>query len=87
MAIYTGQMVVGTTPTAIDGTDRNPLKIRIHNLDTTKNIFLGNETVSATDGYQLNKGDTQEFILNPYEVLYAVSATGGETISWFKQVY
>lgn len=87
MAIYTGQVTVGSTPTAIDGADKNPIHIQLHNLDTTKDIYIGNSSVTTSTGYRLDKGMILEFTLNPNETIYAVSLLGGETIAYLKQVY
>lgn len=86
MAIFTGQVTVGTTPTAIDGADRNPMRIHVHNIDNVKNIWIGNESVDILTGFPLFKQDSLELVLNPYEVLYAVTDIGTVTLAYFKQV-
>lgn len=87
MAIYSGQVVVGTTPTAIDGADKNPIRIIVHNTDQLKGIFLGNSTVATTTGLELDKHGQVELILNPNESLYAIVDSGTATLSYLKQVY
>ena len=86
MTIFTNQVIVNNVPTAIDGADRNPLRIHVHNLDNTKSIWIGNETVSITTGLPLYKSDSIELVLNPYEVLYAITDSGTVNMAYFKQV-
>ena len=87
MAIYTGQVTVGITPTAIDGADRNPIRIHVHNLDNTRSIWVGAADVSSTTGFPLFKLDSLELILNPNETLYAITDSGTVSLAYFKQVY
>lgn len=85
MAITSAQITIGLTPTAIDGTSTNPIRLHIHNNDNTNNIYLGNGSVTTTTGLELTKLDSMEITLNPGEELYAVSASTGHVISWLKQ--
>lgn len=85
MTISTGQVTVGVAPTAIDGADRNPMRIHVHNLDNTSAIWIGNETVTPTTGLPLFKLDSIELVLNPYEVLYAITDNGTVNLAYFKQ--
>lgn len=87
MAIYTGQVTVGTTPTAIDGADRNPMRIIIHNMDNTKALYIGTNDVSTTTGLEVDKHGMIEITLNPNETIYAITDIGTVQMSYFKQVY
>lgn len=87
MAIYTGQVLVGNTPTAIDGADRNPMRIIIHNMDNTSTLFIGARDVSITTGLEIDKHGMVELTLNPNETVYGISASGTVQLSYFKQVY
>lgn len=85
MAISTGQQLIGTVATLVDGISTNPTKLHIHNMDNTKVLFLGNGTVTISNGLALQKLDSIELILNPGESLYAISETGNHLISWLRQ--
>ena len=80
-----GTTVVGTAPTLIDGREVNPFRIRIHNNDNATNIYLGGSAVTTTTGYLVKKEESIDLILNPMELLYAVSDKAGHVISWLKQ--
>lgn len=86
MAIFTGQVTVNSVATAIDGADRNPMRIHVHNMDNTKSIWIGNESVTIATGMPLYKLDSIELVLNPYEVLYAITDSGTVSMAYFKQV-
>ena len=85
MAISTGQQLIGTVATLVDGISTNPTKLHVHNMDNTKVLFLGNGTVTISNGLALQKLDSIELILNPGESLYAISETGTHLISWLRQ--
>lgn len=87
MAIYSGQVTVGTTATPIDGADRNPMRIVIHNNDNTKNLYVGGQDVTITTGLEVDKHGQLELILNPNETIYAVTDSGTVQMSYLKQVY
>ena len=83
--ISNGQVSIGTVASAIDGVWHNPSRITIHNLDNTDAVFLGNQTVTITNGLELMKQATLQFELEPLEQLYAVSSKTGHKISWLRQ--
>jgi len=85
MAITSGQLTVGTSPTLIDGLEVNPFRIHIHNPDNTTNIYLGNENVTTSTGLELLSKDSIELVINPLEALYAVSTKASHVLSWLKQ--
>ena len=85
MAITSGQTTVGLTATHIDGASVNPVRLHIHNSDNTNNLYLGNESVTATTGLELLKLDSIELQLNAGETLYAISTSGSHVVSWLKQ--
>lgn len=87
MAIYTGQVTVGTTPTAIDGADKNPVRMIIHNADNLKGIYIGNSTVSITTGLEMDKHGQVEVILNPNESIYGIVDSGTANVTYLKQIY
>lgn len=83
--ITSGQTTIGATPTLIDGLEVNPFRIRIHNNDNTATVYLGNASVTTSNGYLLLKHESIDLIINPLEALYAVSSHNGHTVSWLKQ--
>jgi hypothetical protein len=85
MAINSGQLSVGTSATAIDGISTSPSRLHVHNNDNTADLFLGNGSVTTSNGLRLAKLDSIELIMNPGEALHAVSASGSHAISWLRQ--
>lgn len=84
MAISSGQIVVGLTPTTIDGVYTNPYHLHIHNNEQTKNLFIGGPDVTIANGLKLPGGDSLEVIIAPNNQLYVVSDSGTHTISWLR---
>jgi hypothetical protein len=85
MAITSGQLTVGTSRTEIDGISTSPSRLHVHNNDNTNDLFLGNGSVTSSNGLRLMKLDSIELIMNPGEALYAVSASGSHQVSWLRQ--
>ena len=85
MAVSSGQTLVGTTATIIDGISTNPTRLHIHNMDNTKVLFVGNQDVTILNGLALQKLDTLELIVHPGESIYAISETGTHPVSWLRQ--
>lgn len=83
--ITNGQTSIGTAASAIDGVWTNPSRITIHNLDNTDACYLGNDSVTVLNGFELMKQTTLQFDLAPLEQLWAVSAKAGHKISWIRQ--
>jgi hypothetical protein len=84
--ITSGQLTASNTPTQIDGTSNNSFRLIIHNMDATENIYIGNETVSVSQGFALPSGGIIQFDMNPLEKIYVVSPQNNHEISWLKQV-
>jgi hypothetical protein len=85
MAITSGQQTIGTTRQLVDGISANPSRLHIHNMDNTKTLYIGNNSVTISNGLALQKLDSVELTLNAGESLYAISETGTHTISWLRQ--
>lgn len=83
--ISNGQTSVGTAATVLDGRWQNPSRITIHNLDNTDAVYLGNDSVTITNGLELMKQSTLSFYLEPLEQIYAVSSKTGHKVSWLRQ--
>lgn len=86
MAISTGQVLVGTTPTQIDGTSNSSFRIHIHNLDNTDTLFIGNGDVTVDNGLGIPKLDSIEMMCYPGESIFVISAKTGHLVSWLKQI-
>lgn len=86
MAISTGQIEIGLTPTLVDGTSNSHFRLTIQNINNDDTIYLGNSTVSATNGLQLLKLETLQLEMNPLEEIYAISTKAGLKLAWLKQV-
>jgi hypothetical protein len=86
MAISSGQVVVGLTPTLIDGSSNSNFRLTIQNMNNDDFIFIGNETVTPTTGLQLLKLETLQLEMNPSEFLYAVSTKQNLKLGYLKQV-
>ena len=85
MAITSGQITVGTSRVQVDGTSANPSTLHVHNNDNTNDLFLGDDSVTTSNGLRLHKLDGIELTLNPGESLYAISASGSHAVSWLRQ--
>lgn len=75
------QVVVGTTPTLLIDSDNINRQVHVHALSNTP-VYLGGADVTTSNGYLLEKDDGAHVLLLPLsEKLYAVVATGTETVS------
>lgn len=86
MAISSGQVTIGLTPTLIDGTHNSNFRLMIHNADSTQKVYVGTANVTTSTGLGIEKLETRQFDLNPLEQLYAISSKENHTIHWLKQV-
>jgi hypothetical protein len=86
MAISSGQVEVGLTPTLVDGTYNSNWRITIHNMNNDDSIYLGDANVSPTTGLQLLKLETLHLEMNPLESIYAISTKAGLKLGFLKQV-
>jgi hypothetical protein len=78
-------MTVGATPLQIDGIHTNPTRIHIHNNDNSTDLLIGGADLTVSNGLKLPKLDSVELILNPGEVLFALSSSGTIDLSWLVQ--
>ena len=86
MAISSGQVTVGLTPTLIDGTHNSDFRLTIHNMNNDDSIYLGGPEVTALNGLQLLKLETIQLHLNPLEQIYAISTKENLKLGYLKQV-
>ena len=86
MAISSGQITVGLTPTLIDGTSNSDFKLTIHNMNNDDGIFIGGPNVTITNGMQLIKLETLQLEMAPSSQLYAIANKENLKIGYLKQV-
>lgn len=86
MAISTGQITVGLTPTLIDGTSNSNFKLWILNADSTQKVYVGGPDVTVSSGMGIEKLQTMYVEMYPLDRLYAISDKAGHIITWMKQV-
>lgn len=84
MSVSTGQVVVGITRVQIDGNDINPVTLLIHNLDSTKDLFIGGSDVTTANGYVINKGEELAINLPASTSIYMVSSGNDHNVSWMR---
>jgi hypothetical protein len=83
MAITTGQLSATTTRQQLDGTSQNPYKLILHN-SGTNSVYLGDETVTKDNGFNLHTNSTLVLELPPLTAIYAVTSSGTHEISWMR---
>ena len=81
--ITTGQMAVTTSRQLLDGTSNAPYKLVLHN-SGTNSVYLGNEAVTADNGFNLHTNSTIIFELPPLTTLYAIASSGTHEVSWMR---
>jgi hypothetical protein len=85
MALSSGQITVGLTPTQIDGMSTNPTVLHISNNDNTQAVYIGAGNVQVLGGLRLEKLERITITLHPGESLYAISEKEGHVISFLRQ--
>ncbi len=84
LPIESGRITVGTTRVQVDGVGVSPIRIYIHNEDSTKTLYLGNGNVSTSNGFGIDKQSVQDFLIFPGQSLFMVSETEGHTVSYLR---
>ena len=84
LPVESGRITVGTTPIQVDGLGVSPIRIFIHNEDSTKTLFLGNGNVSTLNGFGIDKSSVQDFMLFPGQSLWMVSESSGHQVSYLR---
>jgi hypothetical protein len=85
VAITSGQQTITTSRQLVDGISPNPARLHIHNLDNTKVLFIGGDSVTIANGLGLQKLESIELTLNAGESVYAITESGEHLISWLRQ--
>ena len=84
MTITTGQGQAGLTPIQIDGLHQMPYRLTLQNGEQD-HLFIGNQDVTINNGFILEKGQLLQVIVNPLDVLYAVSTKTPHLFSWLRE--
>ena len=82
--IESGRLTVGTTALQVDGMSVSPMRLYIHNMDSTKTLYLGNGNVSIANGFTIDKSSVQDFLLFPGQSLWMVSESEGHNVSYLR---
>lgn len=84
MTIAASQVTVADTATEIVAAVAAPTEVRLHNPAAGTDVFLGpNNSVTTSNGYQAEGGDSNTFRLWPGDALYAIVAAGTQTLYVF----
>lgn len=84
LPIESGRITVGTTPVQVDGVGVSPIRLYIHNEESTKTLFIGNGNVTILNGFGIEKRSTQEFLIFPGQSLWMVSESAGHIVSYLR---
>ena len=84
LPIESGRITVGTSPVQVDGLGVSPIRIFIHNEESTKTLFVGNGNVTTANGFVIDKSSVQDFLIFPGQSLFMVSATGSHQVSYLR---
>lgn len=84
LPIESGRMTVGITPVQVDGVGVSPIRIYIHNEESTKTLFVGNGSVSVLNGFAIDKQSVQDFLIFPGQSLWIVSESPGHVVSFLR---
>jgi hypothetical protein len=82
--ISSGRTIVAATPTQIDGNDINPVDLLIHNVDSTKDLYIGGANVSAANGFILSKGESIAVTIPPGNAIYMISSGDNHPVTWLR---
>jgi hypothetical protein len=84
LPIESGRITVGTAAVQVDGLGVSPVRIYIHNVESTKTLFIGNGTVSTANGFVIDKSSVQDFLIFPGQSLFMVSESGSHSVSYLR---
>lgn len=82
--LTTGQIATSPTPQQIDGTSENPYKLILHNASASDSIYIGNEDVTDTTGFDLHAKSTLILDLPPLSSIFVIGPAGNPVISWMR---
>lgn len=84
MTVHNGQVAVGTSAVQVDGNSTGWSHLHIKNLDTTKDLFVGNSTLTTANGFAISKLESFEFDLPPGDSVNLVSSAGTVQVAWMR---
>lgn len=82
MAISAERFTVDDDPiVALNDAVSNGQRLTVKNTDGAEPVYLGPSDVAAGTGYELDAGESITVVLEPNEVLYAVSTATGADVT------
>jgi hypothetical protein len=84
MPVESGRITVGTTRVQIDGVGVSPIRIYIHNEESTKTLYVGIGSVTTANGFGIDKSSVQDFLLFPGQSLWMVSESSDHIVSYLR---
>ena len=79
------QISVGTTATLLVAANIMDQTVQLHNLGGGA-VYLGNASVTTSNGYKMDNTDKLQIPLGDNEALYAITASGTHTVAVLSQV-
>ena len=79
------QVSVGVTATLLVASTGFDQTVWLHNSGGGI-VYLGDANVSTANGYKLDNGDKMQLLVGDNEGLYAVTASGTNTVGVLKQI-
>jgi len=79
------QISVGTTATLLVAANIMDQTVQLHNLGGGA-VYLGNASVTTSNGYKLDNADKLQIPVGDNEALYAIAASGTHTVAVLSQV-
>ena len=84
LPVESGRLIVGTTALQVDGVGVSPVRIWIHNENSTSTLHLGGPDVTVENGFALDAKSVQDFTIYPGQSLWMVSPTANHEISYLR---
>ena len=81
MSISNNQVSVGTAATSLGLNFQMESHVFIHNLDNTDRVYIGNASVTTSNGFALDKGMILEMKLPAGDNLFAISTKTGHMVA------
>jgi hypothetical protein len=82
MAVYQGQVTVGTVATVLNPSRAQPGVIHIVNQDNTDTVYVGGSAVTTSTGHGIPKSGDVELTIYADTVIYAISTQSNHTVTW-----
>jgi len=85
MAITTGQVTIDSaTPVQLDTSSVSNFKMMLHNMSNTDNLYVGNQDVTPTTGFEVHSHSYLTIDCQPNDAVYICSSNGSHTLAWMK---